>query len=209
MTSVPGETVRALIRKGAAPDPRTLLDALTKLWSHQLEPKRGYPLDLLGGFEMTERLLSTLLKSDGARRQLKGIADVLGPFAQTWQPSGMAHNDFYDDQVLVTPDGQLALVDFEEIGPGDPLLDVANMLAHLRWMARFGTAPEAFTSYRRDLRSAALAHFGCDGQALDLRESYAIFRLSAGPVRQLRRNWLKRTEEGLDLVAEVLETPTS
>ena len=85
------------------------------------------------------------------------------------------------------------------------MLDVANMLAHLRWMARFGTAPEACTAYRRDLRSAALVHFGCDGRALDLREAYAIFRLSAGPLRQLRRNWAKRIDEGLALASEVLE----
>ena len=69
----------------------------------------------------------------------------------------LAHSDFYDDQVLLTPEGHLALVDFEEIGPGGPLLDVSDMLAHLRWMARFGSAPEAYGAYRRRVRSAALA----------------------------------------------------
>jgi len=205
MPAVPGETVRDLIRRGAAPGPQALLDALSRLWSLRLEPERGHPLDLQGGFEMTERLLSHLLETEEARSLLSNVTDALRSFAQTWQPSAVAHNDFYDDQMLVTPDGQLALVDFEEIGPGDPLLDVANMSAHLRWMARFGNAPEAYDSYRRNLRSAALAHFGCDGRALDLREAYAIFRLSAGPVRQLRRNWAKKTTEGLALASQVLQ----
>lgn len=207
MTKVPGETVRDLIRKGEAPNPRVLLDGLARLWSRRLEAARGHPLDVRGGFEMTERLLSHLLESEEARCLLQRVTDVLRPFAQTWQPTSLAHNDFYDDQVLVTPEGQLAMVDFEEIGPGDPLLDVGNMLAHLRWMARFGNAPEACNSYLRDLRSAALAHFGCDARGLDLREAYAIFRLSAGPIRQLRRQWAKRVEAGLALALEVLHAP--
>ena len=52
-------------------------------------------------------------------------------FAAAWRPTALAHNDFYDDQMLLMPAGNLALVDFEETGPGDP------MLAHLRWMAGF------------------------------------------------------------------------
>ena len=205
MTGVPGETVREMIRKGEAPDPRELLDALLGLWGLPMETGKGHPLNLLGGFEMTERLLSHLLKKEEPSRNLKSVTDVLGPFAHAWQPSAIAHNDFYDDQVLVTPEGKLALVDFEEIGPGDPLLDVANMMAHLRWMTRFGNASEAFNAYRQDLRSAALDHFGCDRGALDLREAYAIFRLSAGPIRQLRRDWAKRISAGLALASEVLE----
>ena len=31
-----------------------------------------------------------------------------------------------------------ALVDFEEAGPGDPMLDVGNFIAHLCWRSRFG-----------------------------------------------------------------------
>ena len=171
MSEVPGETVREKIRRGAPPSPRALLEALAGLWDLRVETGKGHPLDVLGGFDMTERLLSQLLGDGEPRRLLEHVTDILGPFARAWQPSAMAHNDFYGEQVLVTPEAKLALVDFEEIGPGDPLLDVANMMAHLRWMARFGTATEACTAYRRDLRSAALAHFGCDGRALDLREA--------------------------------------
>ena len=205
MTAVPGETMRNMIRKGEAPGPREILDALAGLWNLKKESGKGHPLDLLGGFEMTQRLLAHLVEDEVTKCVLERITDVLGQFAQAWQPSAVAHNDFYDDQVLVTPEGKLALVDFEEIGPGDPLLDIANMLAHLRWMARFGNAPEECTTYRRNLRAEALAHFSCDGQTLDLREAYSIFRLSAGPVRQLRRNWAKRIKMGLTLASEVLE----
>ena len=39
----------------------------------------------------------------------------------------------YDDQLILTPERELALVDYEEVGPGDPMLDVGNFLAHLSW----------------------------------------------------------------------------
>jgi thiamine kinase-like enzyme len=116
----------------------------------------------------------------------------------------LAHNDFYDDQILVTPDGHLVLVDFEEIGPGDPLFDVGNMLAHLSWMARFGIATEACNSYHHRVRSAALERFRWEAQDLDLREAFAIFRLSTNPFRRLQRSWPTAIKTGLSLVVEVL-----
>ena len=62
----------------------------------------------------------------------------LDSFVESWRPSRIAHNDFYDDQMLVLPDGGIAMVDFEETGPGDPMLDVGNFLAHLRWGYQIG-----------------------------------------------------------------------
>ena len=77
--------------------------------------------------------------------------DTLSPFVDAWQPTALAHNDFYDDQMLFTPDtGRLALVDFEETAPGDPLLDVGVMLAHLRRSAvRRFARPTGESSERR------------------------------------------------------------
>ena len=152
---------------------------------------------------MTADLLSHLLCDEEARQLLQQVLDVLGPFSDAWRPSSLTHNDFHDDQVLLTPDGHFALVDFEEAGQGDPLLDVGNMLAHLRWMARFGNAPEACDAYRRQFRAAALSRFGWESQALDLREAFVLFRLSSGPIRQLRPNWVKRVKTGLALAFDV------
>ena len=205
MTEVPGETVRARIREGTPPHPEPVLDALAGLWSTPIKPDQGHPLDLLGGFRTTDRLLSHLLRSDDALRLLQQLKDTLGPFAEKWRPSAVAHNDFYDDQMLVTPEGRLALVDFEEIGPGDPLLDVGKMLAHLRRMARFGNAKQACRAYHGRFRTAALERFGWDPQDLNLREAFALFRLSANPIHQLRRDWARRVETGLALALDVAE----
>lgn len=70
---------------------------------------------------------------DEAARHLQKVAKQLHAFVDSWRPTGLVHNDFYDDQMIVLPDGRISLVDFEAIALGDPLLDVGNFLAHLRW----------------------------------------------------------------------------
>jgi aminoglycoside phosphotransferase len=44
---------------------------------------------------------------------------------------GLIHGDFHIDQLLVLPDGRLALFDYDELALGDPLLDLANFAADL------------------------------------------------------------------------------
>ena len=106
---------------------------------------------------------------------------------------------------MLTPRGSLALVDFEETGPGDPLLDVGNLLAHLHWMARFGIAPEACAAYRLRFRATALERFDWDEHHLALREAFALFRLSSNPVHHLGRHWPQEVDTGLALAAETLD----
>ncbi len=209
MSEVPGETLRERIRSGTPPEPERILDALAPLWETPLKTDEGQPLNVLGGYRSTERLLAQVLENEeAALRPFSQVTDALGPFAKAWHPSTLAHNDFYDDQVLITPADHLALVDFEEVGPGDPQFDVANLLAHLHWMVRFGTASEACEAYRAGVRSAALERFGWDARELDVREAYGIFRLTSNPVRQMRRDWASRVESGLSLAAAVLGRAT-
>ena len=205
LAKIPGKTVRALIRGGNPPDPELILDGLARLWSASPPPgDPGQSLDVMGAFGRTQRLLSQVLP-DGARHPLlRESTRALRPFAESWRPSTLAHNDFYDDQIILTPDGRLALVDFEETGPGDPLMDVGNMLAQLSWMARFSRAGEAFGAYRRELRSAALHRFRWEERALALREAFSLFRLSANAVRRFSADWLETAEAVLTLVTATL-----
>jgi hypothetical protein len=191
------------------PPKRPQVDGLTTLWTAPVDPPLGHPLNLLGGYQMTERLLTQMICGDEPRQVLEQVTKVLGPFSREWCPTVQAHNDFYDDQIIVSPDGELALVDFEEIGPGDPMLDVGCMLAHLRWISRFGNGAEAYAAYHKSFQVAALDRFGWNPQDLDLREAFTIFRLCPGPLRQLRRDWARRLEGGLALASEVLNGPTA
>ena len=202
LSEVPGTNVRRLIRKGDAPDPEPILDALARLWATPSTASGRRPFSLRGAYRRARRVFRQVLQDrDGSRRTLRHATAALDPFVKSWQPSGIAHNDFYDDQMIQLPDGRLALVDFEEAGLGDPLLDVGNFLAHMRWSAHFGREAEAAASgaYHRRMRAAALERFGWDERALNLREAVCIFRVCTNPVRHLAPDWPRRLEEGLSL----------
>ena len=153
-----------------------------------------------------EALVPTEDRHDDARRVYRRAVKVLDPFIDSWSPTGMAHNDFYDDQLLVLADGRMALVDFEETGPGDPLLDIGNFLAHLGWSSTTGSAERAAAkeAYRTVFRDAALKRFGWDERELALREAVCLFRMCVFPVMRPQPDWLAKLERGLSLVNEAL-----
>ena len=85
------------------------------------------------------------------------------PFVASREPSGTVHNYFYDDQMhcyddqmLMLPDGRVALVDFEEAGPGDSMLDVGNFLAHCCGRPASDAAATRRRTRRTTTRSAPL-----------------------------------------------------
>ncbi len=200
--AVPGRTVRSLIREGSPPDPNLIFDGLHSLW--KADPEAGDPLDLWRDFRWTRDILCQALPPGEGGQILERVLGALSPFVESWMPSGLAHNDFYDDQILLTPSGRLVVVDFEEVGPGDPLLDVGNFLAHLRWMERFGSASAACGAYREEFQHVALTRFGWPAGDVAVREAYALFRLCSNPVREPGSGWLSEVLGGLALVEEAL-----
>ena len=206
LSEIPGQNLRRLIREGAQPDSDTLLHGLETLWSGGDAGRAGRPFNLAGTYRRAKRSFRYL--GDGATSALVSrITETLDPFVESWCPSAVAHNDFYDDQVLVLDDGRLALVDLEEAGPGDPLLDVGNFLAHLRWSARFGRQREGngAASYHGEVRNAALERFAWRERDLSLREAVCLFRICTNAIRHPREDWRDRLRSGLSLVSEVLE----
>lgn len=206
-SEIPGKSVRKLIRGGYRLDSEPIFDNLARLWETPYTASKQRPFNLLGAYRRARRVFRQVLRDqDGARLALKQATAVLDPFVKTWQPLGVAHNDFYDDQMIRIPDDRLALVDYEEVGPGDPMLDVGNFLAHTRWSARFGreTESESSGNYHHLFRSAALERFGWEGHALNLREAVCLFRVCTNPIRHLAPDWPQRLTQGLSLVNEVL-----
>ncbi|MDE2951536.1 MAG: phosphotransferase [Chloroflexota bacterium] len=206
-TELRGSTLRRRIRKGKAPHPDSLLSGLEVLWQAPQRASKVHPLNLERAYQRALRSFKHNLRDfPESSRNLQKLEELLSPFVQSWRPASMAHNDFYDDQLLVLRDGRLALVDFEDIAPGDPLLDVGNFLAHLRWSARFAreTHAENCRDYRDGLRHAALSRFGWDEEGLALREAVCLFRICTNAIRHPKADWRGRLDAGLLLVSECL-----
>lgn len=206
LSEIPGRNMRRQIRKGSVPDTTALLDGLERLWNTAPIP-RARPFNLPGLYYRAKRSIKNALKDDDqALKDLNHATRQLDAFVKTWHPSALAHNDFYDDQMLVLPDGRISLVDFEETGAGDPLLDIGNFLAHLKWMFLFKRrgVDDASGAYHTTLREAALERFSWSARELDLREAVCLFRVSTIAVRRPKPDWRARLDEGLKLVNSTL-----
>ena len=206
LLEIPGRNLRQYIRRGNQPDPNLLLDGLEKLWDAPNQTAGARPFNLAGAYRRAKRVFRRALRErEAGRRILHYAANALDSFVASWQPSHIAHNDFYDDQMLVLPDGGIALVDFEETGPGDPMLDVGNFLAHLRWGYQFGRGREAEArrAYHDIFRRTALERFGWDERELSLREGVCLFRICTNAIRHPQPDWLCRLNTGLSVVGEI------
>ena len=207
-SEIPGRNLRQLIRAGDLPDPTLLLEGLQTLWSASAVPEGARAFNLARAYRRARRSFIHNVRDDGeAQRNLGGAIGSLDPFVRSWRPTGPAHNDFYDDQMLVLRDGRIALVDFEESGPGDPLLDVGNFLAHLRWSSRFGSEKGRAGSgaCHQVLKQAALERFRWTERDLAYREAVCLFRICTNTIRRPRGDWRSRLKAGLSLVNEILE----
>ena len=208
MSEIPGRNLRRLIRRGGQPDPAPLLHGLETLWNQSHGEPKGQPFNLSGAYLAAKRNLAHFAQeNDSAAASMKRIVESLNPFVESWRPSTVAHNDFYDDQILVLPDGGVALVDLEEAGPGDPMLDVGNFTAHLRWRSQFARRgyTDATASYLDEFRSSAIERFGWPERELNLREAVCLFRICTNAVSHPQNDWRDRLETGLSLVTEILE----
>ena len=207
LAEVRGRNLRELVRKGRGPNPDRLLTGVEMLWNNPVEANAAPAFNLSGAYRRAMRSFRHNLRDyDDAAHTLRYIADSLDPFVQSWRPLTMAHNDFYDDQMLRLRDGSIALVDFEDIAPGDPMLDIGNFLAHLRWSGRFSRGDRAVycRRYYDKLRDASLARFGWDSQCLAFREAVCLFRVCTNAIRHPKADWRDKLSAGLSLVAEHL-----
>jgi aminoglycoside phosphotransferase (APT) family kinase protein len=109
-----------------------------------------------------------------------------------------AHGDFYDDQLLVSPDGVIVL-DLDRAARADAELDLGTFLAHLSLRGEDARAREAFLSgYERAL----------DRRAVVLGEASALLKLAAAPFRALAPDWPEQVERRLVLAERRLAEAT-
>ena len=207
LTRVPGRNLRDYLRRGKQIDPDLLLNGLETLWNAPT-PKVELPsFSLMRAYRRARRSFRySLQEPSPARRYLREAMKGLDDFVREWRPTVLAHNDFYDDQLILTQERKLALVDYEEAGPGDPMLDIGNFLAHLSWSVLFGSKRAAASAQRfqQELRGAALARFGWPARELALREAVCLFRTATNAIRHPRADWEERLTKSLAQVLAIL-----
>jgi hypothetical protein len=116
----------------------------------------------------------------------------------------IVHGDLYESQVLV--DGEaFGLIDLDDLGPGDPLLDAANFSAHLLVLGASGPpGGRVILRYRDELRAAFCRRLEAAPADLAWREAYCLLRLASGPFRVLHPEWPRRMAVRLALATEAL-----
>ena len=115
------------------------------------------------------------------------------------------HGDLYEGQILVADDGTLGLVDLDDLGQGDPLLDAATFSAHLAALALVpNPATPRILTYRAALRHAFLTHLDAQESALRWREAYAMLLLSPTPFRSLTNNWPTKVTARVEMATKLL-----
>ena len=200
---IPGRSLRALLVDGTKlPSPRRLVELLQRVagvrWQTSTAPRsRNRDVLLLG------RLLSHLLPHRSAE-----IEDRAGYLAERVAAVGSGptvHGDLYEGQVFVGERNRLGLIDLDDAGPGDPLLDAANLLAHLSVLS--ASAPQAGRrplAYRALLRPLLLEGLGASEADLDWREALCMLMLATGPFRVLSPRWPGRVEARVDAAIRLL-----
>jgi len=116
------------------------------------------------------------------------------------------HGDFYSTQVIVSENGEVKILDFDEAATGNPLIDLGNFLAHLER----GVLNKEITESQAKLASAAFL----EGYAKrDFREcrahiSSALFRLAQEPFRMRQAHWEDRIDAILRRVEGLIDAGT-
>ncbi|MCH8809578.1 MAG: aminoglycoside phosphotransferase family protein [Proteobacteria bacterium] len=115
------------------------------------------------------------------------------------------HNDFHLGNILVD-DGQVTLIDFDQLVHGDPLYDVGRFLGALRIAALRVTGDPA------GLAEAGDAFFDeylrCTGEEVSrarLYEAAALLMSAAAPFRLQRKGWRQATVMLVDEVERALK----
>lgn len=179
---------------------RHVAGALGDLHQARVDGLTGVPGRYDAGLvQRSAETLAVLLPEHGAwvRELAAGIAAELGTMPEK---HAVVHGDFYDDQVLVGPDG-VTLLDFDEARLGHPLVDVGNFLAHVSAKLRDTLAADGA---RHTFRDEYLRRAGGDARSVAVFEASAMLQLAVGPFRRLEPDWpaaisrlLRLTEERL------------
>ncbi len=100
----------------------------------------------------------------------------------------VVHGDLHEGQLVVHQGRIVGLLDIDDAGPGDPVDDMATLLAHLAYRSVSALTPRTdLDEYAGELRDAFSTRV--DPVALDTATAGVLVGLATGPFRAQRADW--------------------
>ncbi|HEY6634480.1 MAG TPA: aminoglycoside phosphotransferase family protein [Acidimicrobiia bacterium] len=198
MRSLPGEDLRTVLRRGAAPPQPAEIVAIPQSLPDPVGSDRvSSPL------RSVDRLTDLLTRiTPECRPLLESLRESIGP--ETVEAAVATHGDFHESQILVDRGRIQGLVDVDTYGWGRPGDDAATMLAHLDLLSPTCRRPEQV----RDLALALNRHWDGVLDPVDLRRRVAavVLGLAVGPFRVQRPQWPTEVADRIATAARWVES---
>jgi aminoglycoside phosphotransferase len=202
LTDVPGPTLRDRLKAGGGSLPAAagLVDLLRRVRATPLEGAalRTRTQDASGHAAMLATVAPEL------RPRLECIVEALTPeVAASQLRSAPVHGDLHEGQLVLDGRRIAGVLDVDDAGLGDPLDDLATILAHLRFrrtMAEPTPTARRLTAYvdhLTDTFTASATEIGCRPDELRRVTAAALVGLATGPFRIQQPDWITSTERVL------------
>jgi aminoglycoside phosphotransferase len=195
MTELAGPTLRDLVKgdaDGTWPTPDRLVDLLGRLRDVELpdHAARSRTDDAVGHAAMLQRVAPELAPS------IERVMGALATGRRGPNPTrATVHGDLHEAQLVVSGGRIVGVLDVDDAGQGDPLDDMATLVAHTRFRAVVADSlagSERLTRYADELVTAFAAdaeQLGNDPRDLRLAIAAALVGLATGPFRVQRPHW--------------------
>jgi len=190
LAELPGPTVRDLLKGTPGPWPGAaeflaLRERLATVSVDGVPLRAGRRRDASAHAAM----LATVLPS--AADRISRIVAAIGVHGPASGAPTTIHTDLHEAQMIVADGRVVGLLDIDDVGPGDPLDDLATLLGHLRYRAATEReVPEraaALDSYTNRLRAGFTEVV--DATQLDASTAAVLVGLATGPFRVQATNW--------------------
>ena len=214
MDELTGATLRERLKRDLPPWPgaaefRRLTATLAAAPLQDVTPVRGRLSDALGHARMLAEIAPARIS------QLERLTERLRSAAERsdQRRGAIVHGDLYEAQLIVDGPRIVGLLDIDDVGPGDPLDDLATVLGHLRYRAgTTRTNAARLSSYADELRQGFCTD-GHDGPAvepdeLDLVTGAVLIGLATGPFRIQQRDWSAAVGCHLDTAEALMQMRT-
>lgn len=197
MTALRGDTMRLRLKdgRGALPTPADLVSLLDRLRAVDLGDVA--PVATRTGDALAHAAVLAAVLPD-QRPLLERLGRALAPAAEraAGRVGATVHGDLYEAQLVLDDDGAvIGLLDIDDVGPGDPIDDLATLVAHLRFrevLASDAVSRRRLSSYADALRRRYVAvadELGVGSGELDVVTAAVLVGLATGPFRLQRHGW--------------------